>query len=139
VSRRIDLPDEQHVRQAMTEVVAAAREDGMKPTVIALARRLGINHSTFWRHFPDIAQEMVATARAAEPSLATANHPSRYELLTADHARLKRANAELERDLTRATAAIQRLALDNHHLRQQARDAAAVLPLDRERRARRPR
>jgi uncharacterized membrane-anchored protein YhcB (DUF1043 family) len=59
--------------------------------------------------------------------------------LAADHARLKRVNAELVSDLARASAVIQRLALDNHHLRQQMATTGGAVSLDRERRARRSR
>jgi hypothetical protein len=63
--------------------------------------------------------------------------PSRHDQLAADHARLKRDNADLARNLAGATAVIQRLALDNHHLQQQPAAATGTVALNQARRTRR--
>jgi AcrR family transcriptional regulator len=136
VSRRVDLPDQSLVRQAMAEVIAQARDEGKRPTVLALARRLGISNPTLWRHFPDIARELVDMARVAEPQAAEPAGPSRYQRLREDHASLKRKNAQLRHDLELAKASIQRLALDNQQLRQQLEGAAKVISIDPARRTR---
>jgi hypothetical protein len=38
----------------MAEVVAQPRDEGRRPTVLVLARRLGMTNPTFWRHFPQM-------------------------------------------------------------------------------------
>jgi AcrR family transcriptional regulator len=118
----------------MAEVVAQARDEGKRPTVLALARRLGMTNPTFWRHFPDIARDLVDMARAGEPQ---STEPSRYEQLRENHARLRRKNAQLRHDLELAKASIQRLALDRQQLRQQLESAAKVISIDPARHARR--
>jgi predicted ArsR family transcriptional regulator len=138
MTRRVNLPDVDLVRQAATDVIAAARAEGRRPTVVALAGRLGMSNATFWRHFPDVARDLVAAARSTESPPAGSDAPNRYDRLADDHSRLKQANAELTRDLARAAAAIQRLALDNHELRQQLAATTGVISLADERRIRRP-
>ena len=55
MSRKIDLPDQAHVRAVLADMLAEAAAGGAKPSVLALARRLGLSNATFWRHFRDIA------------------------------------------------------------------------------------
>ncbi|GAB2994128.1 hypothetical protein GCM10027184_55780 [Saccharothrix stipae] len=131
MSRRVDLPDHDTVRAAMAEVIRTARDDGRKPTVVALAHEIGLNNSTFWRHFPDLASELVAQAR--DHTIVEQAQPGRYDQLAAEHARLKRAHAELQHDHDRAKAVIQRLSLDNHRLRQQIEGAAKIIPIHQKR------
>jgi hypothetical protein len=40
---------------------------------------LGLNHTTFWRHFPDVVRELVEQAR--RPVDPAAEPPSHYEAL----------------------------------------------------------
>ena len=82
---------------------------------------------------------MVAAARSTDTSAAPRDSPSRYDHLAAEHARLKLLNSQLTSDLDRATAVIQRLALDNERLSQQLAAAAGVVRFEHERRTRRPR
>jgi AcrR family transcriptional regulator len=99
MSRRVDLPDQAEIHRAREEVLSAAGATGRKPTVVALAKKLGMSHSTFWRHFPDVAQNLVASARAGGPSAPEETVPSRYDQLKDDHAKLKRTATELEQSL----------------------------------------
>jgi AcrR family transcriptional regulator len=126
MSRRVDLPEEERVRQAMAEVIGQAHEANRQPTVTALAALLGLNYTTFWRHFPDIAQEMVDLARTGRVS--EDRQPGRVTTMTKDLARLKRDNTQLKHDLEVAKAVIQRLALENAELRKA--DSSNVVPFN---------
>lgn len=133
MSRRVALPDENYARRTMDELIRSARGEGKRPTVIALARQLGMSHTTFWRHFPDIAKELVAVARGIEPESSEPAPTSRYDQLADAHAKLKRAHADTEHNLELAKATIQRLSLDNHHLRQHLEGATNVVPINKKR------
>lgn len=63
MSRRIDLPDQDRVRQAMSAMIVEATTVGRRPTVVALARKLGLDNATFRRHFPEIVRELREEAR----------------------------------------------------------------------------
>lgn len=117
MSRKIALPTEEQVRQAMGELAAEASATGRRPTVLGLARRFGLANATFWRHFPDIANEVrhAATRTREEADPPGASH---YEELKNKNAELRRANTDLTEHLALAVANIQRLTLDNHLLRE---------------------
>ncbi|WP_131813508.1 hypothetical protein [Mycolicibacterium fortuitum] len=113
----------------MTSLIITAREEGRKPTVVALARQLGLTHTTFWRHFPEVANELVSIARGTRPDAGDQNRPGRYDRLAAEHAKLKRAHADAQQLVEVAKAVIQRLALDNQQLRQDLEGRAEVIHL----------
>jgi hypothetical protein len=125
LSHRIDLPDEDRVRRVMAEVISEASDNGRRPTVIALARKLGLDNATFRRRFPEIVRELREKTRAGQP---VGGDPTRFEQLQEAHAQLKRDHARLAEELDAAQAVIQRLSLENHHLRQQAAGTAKVIP-----------
>jgi len=58
MTRKVDLPPEDHVRTVMAGMLADAAAGGPRPTVLALARTLGLANATFWRHYHDIATEL---------------------------------------------------------------------------------
>jgi AcrR family transcriptional regulator len=116
VTRKVVLPSEDQVRKAAAKVVEQARQDGRRPTVTALAAALGLHHTTFWRHFPDVARGLVDQTRRPGDDPTPEQPPGRYARLLDDYARLKRDNAQLKRDLELAKAVIQRLALENAQL-----------------------
>jgi transposase-like protein len=100
---------------------------GRRPSVQALARRLGLTNTTFWRHYPHIARQ-TADQRRATPTPATepANRIAQLERQLAD---LRRANRDLADHLHLAAANIQRLTLDNHQLRQELHAATNIRQL----------
>jgi hypothetical protein len=61
MTRKIDLPPEEHVRTVMAAMLAGATAGGPRPTVLALARNLGLANATFWRHYHDIATDSAST------------------------------------------------------------------------------
>jgi transposase-like protein len=118
VSRRVDVPSDHAARQAMAALLDEAATDGVKPTVVELARRLGLTNSTFWRHFPDLANELRTTTRTPTPDTPASPAAKRYAELEQRTAELTRDNRQLSQHLDLAIANIQRLTLDNHGLRQ---------------------
>ena len=63
MSRKVDLPNEDQVRQTMAALIEEALADGTRPTVLDLARHLNLTNTTFWRHFPEIAEELRTVVR----------------------------------------------------------------------------
>lgn len=118
MTRRVALPTEAEVRAELAQI--SATEPNGAPTVIALARSLGLANATFWRHFPEIAQEVAATRRSAK-SVPTAggsagNGPSGND--RAEMARLRREKSKLREQLEAAVAHIQHLTLEHQALRE---------------------
>ncbi|MGX6605784.1 hypothetical protein ACWKSP_27170 [Micromonosporaceae bacterium Da 78-11] len=115
MSRRPELPGIDEVEEAKESVIVEADASARRPSVLTLARRLGLSNTTLRRHFPDIARE-IGTRRhqQANPD----GEPSTTSPMAAEAmARLRRENSDLKTQLEIAIASIHRLALDNHELR----------------------
>lgn len=131
MSRKIDLPDQAHVRNIMADMLAAAAAGGARPSVLALARRLGLSNATFWRHFPDIATEVRQAASVAMVPASGENRClGRCEEQAAHNARLRRENARLTDQLEAAFGHLRRLTVDNAQLRRDLEAARAITRLD---------
>jgi transposase-like protein len=130
VSRRVDLPDDHAVRTAMTGLLDEAATEGTTPTVVALAKRLGLTNSTFWRHFPDIANELRTTVRTPNPDAPASPAARRFAELEQRNAELTRDNRQLAEHLDLAVVNLQRLTLDNHRLRQELEAASKITRID---------
>jgi hypothetical protein len=126
VTRCATLPSLAEVRTAITELGEAA---GKPPTVLALARHLGLANTTFRRNFPVIATELNQD-RSQSSSPHGHTSISRFEQLTQDNAKLRRANQELTEHLELAVANIQRLTIDNRRLHRASESASKVTRLD---------
>lgn len=119
------VPSDSTVRQTLERL-----RQRTAPNPVAardLATELGIPNSTFWRHFPDIAQEVSdqrKTARRGEhaPSLGSTNG--------AEDAALRRQNAALRREIRTATAVIVRLTLENRQLQDEVNTRAGIVRLN---------
>jgi AcrR family transcriptional regulator len=131
MSRKIDLPAEQHVRAVLADMLAEAAEGSAKPSVLALARRLGLSNATYWRHFPDIAAEVNQTVSVAVVP-ASSEHPclGRSEEQAAHIARLRRENARLTDQMEAAFGHLRQLTVDNAQLRRDLEAACAITRLD---------
>jgi hypothetical protein len=126
VTRRIALPTAKDVERAIKDLTAST---GKPPTVLAIAVHLGLANTTFRRHFPDIVADVVTGLRQSRTGTSlTANDSaiSRFDQLKLDNNKLRRNNHDLAEHLDLAIANIQRLTLENHHLRQQLEAAAKV-------------
>ncbi|MFD4578077.1 hypothetical protein ACFWNK_37970 [Streptomyces sp. NPDC058417] len=121
-ARVSDLP-EALVRKRMAEMVETCRQSNTKPSVLKLARQLGLSNTTFRRHFPDVAREL-GTLRSAPAD--PADGPTAQDRLIARNAKLRRRNQELSSDLALAIAQIQQLALTNERLRAALEGASKI-------------
>ena len=128
MSRRIPLPSPDAVEQAKTDILAEAHTAGRRPSVLALARHLGLTNATFWRYFPDTARDVAEHRRSAAPPPA-GNNTDHDTPLRQQIANLRRTNHALTEHLDLAVANIQRLTLDNHQLRQELEAATNVTQL----------
>jgi protein-disulfide isomerase-like protein with CxxC motif len=136
VSRAADIPAEHAVDRALERHLAECRDNGRRPSVLALAATLGMNNTTFRRHFPDHAKKVSELRREPESGSRTEADagPSPYEQLTARNAKLRRDNRVLTQNLHLAAAQVQRLSLDNARLRGELQSRASVTPIDQARR-----
>jgi hypothetical protein len=128
VSRRVPLPTTAQVQAAIEELQTAAGSTGTPVSVLAVATHLNLANTTFWRHFPEAAEQIRAGARPQpRPSEAVA---ATVRFRETD---LRRANTDLAANLALAVANIQRLSLDNHQLREELAAFTGVIPIDRPR------
>lgn len=122
MTRRPALPTHHEVHRAVEELTQTA---GKPPTVLALARHLGLANTTFHRNFPDLVHE----PNPPRPPTTTTwpmRAATRLEQLEHNNAALPRDKRELTEHLDLAAAAIQRLTLENHRLRQQLETASKI-------------
>lgn len=117
-----DRSDAALIDEAIERLGAAA---GRTPSVLTLARHLGLANTTFRRRYPDIVDRLRASGPA---STAPAIGPLKVD---SDIVRLRQRNRELAEDLTLAVSSIQRLSIDNRSLRRQLDAATAVTHLPR--------
>jgi AcrR family transcriptional regulator len=130
VSRRAELPAEQHVREVLAQMRAEAARGGPAPSVLALARRLGLSNTTFWRHYRDIATEIRHVAQAdTAPADGPALHLGRGAQLAAENARLRLERERLAGQVEAALGHLRRLAIDNARLRADLEQARGVISL----------
>lgn len=131
MTARVQLPSDAKVRQALAEL--AAQPGAGQPTVLALARSLGLANGTFWRHFPEIAREVADQRRTA----ARLGRTTSVQELPADNnsvselARLRRANRELTDQMEVAIAHLRQLTLENHTLREELEQSRKITRLPR--------
>lgn len=105
MTRKIDLPPEEHVRTIIPGMLADAAAGGPRPTVLALARNLGLANATFWRHYHDIATELrhhAAGARQAVPAPDQSHYPGQASELASQNAALRRERDHLASQLEAA-------------------------------------
>lgn len=100
MTRRAQLPTEADVRDARDALLVETAANGTRPAVVALAGRVGLSNTTFWRHFPHIAHELADARRqqptAADPTAAPDATPGSATAATADQlATIRRDNAGL--------------------------------------------
>jgi transposase-like protein len=120
---RTPLPNQDDVLAAQTALLAECAELGTRPTVVALARRLGMTNPTFWRHFPQHAEQIAAAGRRRPNEDRT---PGRLQTLEEHNTSLRRDNRNLTTALRLAEAVIQRLAVENRQLLKQLEAARRV-------------
>jgi hypothetical protein len=128
MSRRTTLPSQAQVDAALAQLTADTESAGTRPSAIELARRLGLANATFWRHYPDTARALADRRRNATPPAGAT--PTQPESLRNENAELRRKNADLMAQLQLAIAAVQRLSIENHQLRQELEAVTNITRLD---------
>ncbi len=134
MSRKINLPAEEHVRAVMAGMLADAAAGGPRPTVLALARTLGLANATFWRHYHDIATELRhhdAGARQAVPAPDQNQRHGQADELASQNAALRRERDHLTSQLEATLSHLRRLTIDNAELRSELETARAVTRIGR--------
>lgn len=117
-----DHPDVEVIDAAIERLALAA---GKTPSVLTLARNLGLANTTFRRRYPDVVERLRASNRVpAAPDTGP-------RLVDSHIIRLQQRNRELTDHLELAVASIQRLSIDIRSLRLQLEDATAVTRLSR--------
>jgi hypothetical protein len=116
-----DVP-EALVRKHLQEVLDTCRETNTRPSVLMLARRLGLTNTTFRRRYPEIVRE-IADHRAVPA--APRSGPTEHDRLVARNAKLRHRNRELTAQLSLAAAQIQHLALRTERLQKALQEASS--------------
>ncbi|MET9512037.1 hypothetical protein ABZX62_26910 [Streptomyces flavidovirens] len=116
------------VRKRLDAMLLACENEGTRPSVLRLARSLGLSNTTFRRQYREIAQEI--SGRRSAPTAATASEPSAYDNLIARNAKIRRRNHQLTDQLKLAAAQIQYLALQNARLQEALEAQTKVTHID---------
>ncbi len=131
MSRKIDLPEQTHVRTVLADMLVEAAAGGPKASVLALARRLGLSNATFWRHFRDLATEIRHAAGDSTAQPYGQNQPrDRAGELASQNAGLRRERDRLADQLEAALGHLRRLTIDNAQLRHDLEAAHNITRLD---------
>lgn len=123
MSHPVKLPTPVEILAALAQL----RTSSNRPvTARALAEHVGLTNSTFWRHFPEIAQSVADERREALRGVSTSRAPATTEPAANAERRLRDENTALRSQLERAVAHIQRLTIENDDLRKQAEQASGI-------------
>jgi hypothetical protein len=131
VTRPADIPAEARVRRVLDQYLTECHDNGKRPSVLALAARIGMTNTTFRRHFPQHAKEISEARSTPEPQAVAEMQPSPHDVLVARNARLRRANHTLTGNLRLAAAQIQRLGMENARLREALEASSNITRIDR--------
>jgi len=123
---------EADVRAALNALREDAAAVGRRPSVLALARRLGLANTTLRRRFPAICIELATGPAGTGEAAHTAVDNTTVTSLRRENARLRRDNENLAANLEVAIANIQRLTLQAHNLREALEHARGVTRLPRQ-------
>lgn len=128
MSRRVDLPSTEQIETAIRDLSTQVPESVL--TVSALSKHLSLSKSTFWRHFPDIAQTVADNRRSAlrADTKPVPTPPAREK---GTDAKLREEMAILNSRVALAAAQVQRLTLENHALRRQLEAEHKIIHISR--------
>lgn len=121
------LPSQAEVRQAMDQVIAAAREQGRSPTIAAVERALDVRHATFYRNFRDLITDHFQPQAASYPKPQPTRTDQAREASAVE--RLRQENTALRRLIAIYEEAIRQLTLTNQELRENIHDAKKITTL----------
>jgi AcrR family transcriptional regulator len=121
------LPNDAQIRAAADTLLAAHRDGGAYPSVSALAKEFDINRTTFYRHFPTIAQYLLDTAACQQSEGPKARRPpTKADDRDAVIRRLRNENSDLRRHLDIYEEHIRMLTIENARQREQLELNAGV-------------
>lgn len=112
------------VRKKLQEMLTACEQEKRRPSVLGLARAVGMSNTTFRRNYPDVADEI--GRRRSEPATPPPGSRNEVDRLAARNAKIRRRNRELQDQLKLATAQIQFLALRAARLEEALEDQTKV-------------
>ena len=123
-----DLPDDAQIRAAADDLLAAHRDGhGAYPSVSALAKRFGINRTTFYRHYPTIAQYLLDTAATQQDDGPKQRRPpTKADDRDAEIRRLRNENGDLRRHVEIYEEHIRMLTIENTRQRHAIERTAGV-------------
>lgn len=119
------------VQAALDQLREETHLSDRRPSVLALAHRLGLPNTTLRRRFPDICADIAAHRQPPRSGEETNPAAGIHDTLPQETSRLRLDNRELTEHLELAIANIQRLTLDNHRLRAELEVARLVSPIRR--------
>jgi AcrR family transcriptional regulator len=125
--RGVSLPGVNDVEEAAAALLATHRDGGAYPTVTALAKRFGLNRTTFYRHFETQAEAMLDTARLQHNDGRRRRRPPRDDDRDEQLRRLRQENEDLRRHLEIYEEHLRMLTVDNARLRDEIEAAAKVI------------
>ena len=112
------------VRKKLQDYLTACEQEKRRPSVLGMARLIGMSNTTFRRNYPDVAREI--SNHRSEPAQPVSGTRSELDRLTARNAKIRRRNHELVGQLKLAIAQIQFLALRNAQLEEALEGQAKV-------------
>jgi AcrR family transcriptional regulator len=129
--RRNTLPSDEDVRAAVDELLNAHFDGGPYPSVSALANRLNVDRTTFYRHYSPIATAMLDQAAerlSARPKRRRPHDDSDDR----DHTirRLRDENNDLRHHLEIYEEHLRMLTIENNRQREQLDQIAGVSNLN---------
>jgi transposase-like protein len=130
MNRIADTPTLEQTHRAQAKVLAEAADNGRRPSVLEVARQLGLSNITFRRHFPDLADEISGVRRAPHSDTPASPGITEHARLVARNAKLRRDNHQLREHLALAVANIQRLALTAHKLQAELEGISKVTRIE---------
>ncbi|GAA3339472.1 hypothetical protein GCM10020358_23390 [Amorphoplanes nipponensis] len=121
------LPTDDEVRTAAEQLLTDHRDGGLFPNVTTLAKRFGVNRTTFYRHFSAITDAMLDSAGQQHTDGPKRRRPPRQSTEPEQALRrLRTENEDLRRHLEIYEEQIRMLTTENKRLRELIEQQAGV-------------
>ncbi|WP_152748263.1 hypothetical protein [Micromonospora sp. RV43] len=114
------------VEKVAEALLTAHRDGGPYPTVTALAKRVDLNRTTFYRHFEAQAETMLEAARRQHTDGRQRHRPPRDDSRDNQLRSLREENENLRRHIEIYEEHLRMLTVENSRLREQVEAAAKV-------------
>ncbi|WP_064445169.1 MULTISPECIES: hypothetical protein [Rhodococcus] len=120
------LPTTAAVSVELTALLTESAERGVRPSVLGLARRLGIANTTLRRNFPETVDELSRQRRIYRSRPTPELPTSHINTVVLENMQLRTRNRELTEQIALASSQIQQLSLEAHQLRTELHHRTAV-------------